>query len=366
MHTFQLLIAILLCPLMQLQSHAQTVPESEAGGTKQVRIGLLLTEDPENSTLMREAENVAKLSAEIVNKAGGIGQKPVQIISKSVDGNWGAGSKQAVSLIYEYQTTALLGFVDGRSAHLIEQVCTKAEIPFISTLSPDPSLSRINIPWFFSTLPHAEQQAVALTEHLYSNGDAGNTLVVTSDNYDQGFLSRSFVEIAAREYHNNPVIFSYTEGENDFSGIGSDIAESNADAIVFFGAPSELENLTEQLTSSNVGIPIYTAITDMNTDLSLRSSMPLYTLKPRTFTHQDTEAFYTLFYERYGYSPGIQTTYLYDALQLLLRAIRENGEASDPIREALVNMSEPASFDSDGVIEQALTVVQVHSKIGNR
>lgn len=364
MYTFKFLMPLLLCLLMHLRVNAQPLPASDTSESDQIRIGLLLTEDPENSALMREAMDVVTLAAEILNEAGGIRQKPVKIVAKSVDGNWGAGSKQAVSLIYEHQTIALLGFVDGRSAHLIEQVCTKAEIPFISTLSPDPSLSRINIPWFFSTLPHADQQAAALAEALYSRSVGKNILVITSDDYDQGFISRSFVEIVTNNYSYKPAVFRYSAGKDEFNRLVSDLSASNADAIAFFGAKDELETLIEELTFADVEIPIYTPIMELNTGLSVRYSSPLYTLRPRIPTHQDTEAFKARFFERHGYMPGIQTTYLYDGLQLLLRAIRENGEASDHIRETLANMSGPISFDSEGVIEQPLMVVEIRG--GNK
>ena len=366
MHTFQLVIAILLCLLLQLQVEARPEQASDSDESENIRIGLLLTENPENSPLMQEASDVAKLAVELVNETGGIRHKQVQIVVKSVDGNWGAGSKQAVSLIYEHRTIALLGFVDGRSAHLIEQVCTKAEIPFISTLSPDPSLSRINIPWFFSTLPHADQQAAALAKHLYTGESKRNIFIVTSDDYDQRFISRSFIDIAAGNSQNKPEIYRYATGQDDFSEVASYITETNAEAIAFFGTPEELESLVEQLTLANIDIPVHTPVMNLNPNLSERYSGPLYTLRPGNPTHQDTDAFKARFLERYGYMPAIQTTYLYDGLQLLFRAIQENGDESDQVRETLSNMSVPASFDSDGVIEQPLIIVQIDNEIRNR
>lgn len=366
MRIFHFLITVLLMTLMNLHAVAQPQTGSETADTEPIRIGLLITEKPDQSPLMKEAVHVAELARETVNETGGIRQKSVQIVVKSVDGNWGAGSKQAVSLIYEHQTTALLGFVDGRSAHLIEQVCTKAEIPFISTLSPDPSLSRINIPWFFSTLPHADQQATALAEHLYSGNILRDILVVTSDDYDQAFISRSFADLAVGKYQNQPEIFTYAAGKHDFSGVASNLAEMNASALVFFGAPDELESLTEQLTLVNIFIPVHTPVMNLDTEIAARYSGPLYTLRPGSPIHQDTEAFKARFFERFGYMPGIQTTYLYDGLQLLFRAIRENGEESEPIRNTLAGMTEPATFDSEGMVEQSLTVVQVTNEVHNR
>jgi len=359
MSNLQFVLTIIFCLLLRLPVHAQSALESEADNSEMIRIGLLLNEDPENNSLMQEALDAVNLAVEQINDDGGIRERKVKVFVKSVDGNWGAGSKQAVSLIFKHQVKALIGFVDGRSAHLIEQVCTKAEIPFISTLSPDPGLSKINIPWFFSTVPHADQQATALAEHLVRNKLAKNILVFTTDDYDQDFISRSFLDELANEYHITPNVFIPSSGNKDYSQTVAYISETNTETIVFFGTPGELDNLAGQLDLNHIDIPVYTSIHDLRSGRNKQNSTQVFAIRAENFNGENKASFQKLFSKKHGYQPVIHTSYLYDGTQVLLKAINEKGFESNQIQKSLIEMSGRFSFDSDGVTEQPHTVVQI-------
>ena len=166
----QMLMLSTLCLAVSLAAVAQSSAPSADPEHEGITIGLLVTENPDENRLMQEALDAVQLAVSGANRDGGLRGNQVQIVVRSVDGHWGAGSKEAVDLITNHNAKALLGFLDGRSAHLVEQVCTKAEIPFISAISPDPTLSRINIPWFFSMMPDAETQAGAIADHIFRDG----------------------------------------------------------------------------------------------------------------------------------------------------------------------------------------------------
>lgn len=364
MKNLQILMILIFCLVMSLPADAQPLPVSDTSENDSIKIGLLITESPAINPLMQEAIDVVNLLVDQSNDSGGIEGKKIQLFVESVDGNWGTGSKRAVDLIFGNGTTALLGFVDGRSAHLIEQICTKAQIPFISTFSPDPTLSRINIPWFFSTLPHAGQQANILAEYLFKNNMGKSILVVTSDDYDQGFISRSFIEEMANEYHYELNVLTHPAGEDDYSQTAADISESAADAIAFFGAPGELEKLRNELEMSRIEIPVYTSIHDLKSGRSKRASNPVFAIRSENLNEEKEIPFQELFYEKYEYKPGIHVSYLYDGIQALLKAIGDNGSESYQIQKTLAGMNGLFSFDSDGVIKQSLTVVQISGEKG--
>jgi branched-chain amino acid transport system substrate-binding protein len=359
-----LLMTLLFCLLLHLPAEAQDLSTSDIKENEPIKIGLLLTENPSENSLMQEAMDAANLIVDQVNKSGGIRQKQIRLFMKSTDGKWGTGSKQAVSLIFEHQTTALLGFIDGRSAHLIEQVCTKAEIPFISTHSPDPTLSRINIPWYFSTVPLADQQANILAEHLVRNNFGKSILIVTSDDYDQGFIRRSFIEMMVNEYHIKSDIFNLNGGKDDFNQIRSVISESGTSAIVFFGTSVELEILTEQLEVGNIEIPVYTSIHNLKRKPPNPFSNPVFAIRSKNLNTVKKEQFHKDFFDKYGYTPGVYVSYLYDGMQALFEAIRINSSESHQIRKSLAKMKYKGmngqiTFGSDGVIEQPLTIVKI-------
>ena len=88
-----------------------------------------------------------------------------------MEGPWGTGSKEAVSLIFDDEVTAIMGSHDGRNAHLVEQVTTKTRIVFLSAWASDPTLSQAFVPWYFSCVPNDMQQADVLIKTIYKKSN---------------------------------------------------------------------------------------------------------------------------------------------------------------------------------------------------
>lgn len=358
---FSILMILFICLILTLPVTAQSISSIENGDDRSINIGLLITENPSENLLMREAVDVVNLAMDEVNESGGILKKKLNLFVASVDGNWGAGSKRAVDLISKHGATVLLGFVDGRSAHLIEQVCTKAQVPFVSAYSPDPTLSRINIPWFFSTMPHAEKQAKVMADKLIQNHQGDKISVISSDEYDQSFIRRAFLQEFEKVNTLTPNVWSYSAGEDNFAQMVSEISGSDAEVIAFFGNSEELENFILELEMKDHEIPVYTPINDFKRDQLQNGSNPIFTITPKNWDSEIKKKFHEDFYQEYGYRPGLYAPYVYDGMIAIINAIRSNGAASAQIQDALFNMNLPGvngviSFDDSGMIEGSFVI----------
>lgn len=359
----QMMMLSAVCLAVSFAAAAQSSAPAADPQDEGITIGLLVTENPDENRLMQEAVDAVQLAVTGANRKGGLRGHDVQMVVRPVDGLWGAGSKEAVELITRHDAKALLGFLDGRNAHLVEQVCTKAEIPFISAISPDPTLSRINIPWFFSMMPDAEQQAKALAEHIFRDNTDKSISVITSDDYDQGFTSRYFLE-EAESRSGRPVInHSYPSGPEEFEKLSAELSASGSDAIVFFGRTGELEQLLNHPGFGKRNLPIYTPVINLENVRLSHPEMPLFTLKPDGLDSERESAFQDEFSREYGYRPGSYAAYVFDGMAALLEAIKINGTGNHQLQEALreINMKGihgEISFHPDGVVRQRLTVAR--------
>ena len=88
-----------------------------------VKIGLLLAD-----SLSTAARNGAELAINEANKKGGLNGRPFELVVRSMEGPWGTGSKQAISLVFDEKVWAILGSHDGRNAHLAEQATAKTHV----------------------------------------------------------------------------------------------------------------------------------------------------------------------------------------------------------------------------------------------
>ncbi|NQU79931.1 MAG: hypothetical protein HQ543_00240 [Bacteroidetes bacterium] len=124
-----------------------------------IKIGLLI---PDKEALA--AKHSAELAIRKANSRGGYSGLPFQLVVRSTEGLWGNGSKDSVSLVFDDEVVAIMGSLDGRNAHLAEQVATKTRLIFLSSWATDMTLSKALVPWYFRCLPNDKQQAISLIQ----------------------------------------------------------------------------------------------------------------------------------------------------------------------------------------------------------
>ena len=171
---------------------------------KTIKIGLLV-----NEINSKAAINGANLAITKANENGGYKGKLFQLEIRSLEGPWGTGSKQAVSLIFDEKVCAILGSHDGRNAHLVEQAATKARTVFLSAWSSDPTLSQAFVPWFFTCVPNDLQQADALIDEIYNKRKIRSIAVVAENGYDPQSALDSFMKKNKAAGKKSPVQFHY-------------------------------------------------------------------------------------------------------------------------------------------------------------
>lgn len=79
------------------------------------------------------------------------GKGPVSLIGIASDVSWGKASNGLVDAVYEKHVLGIIA-LDRASAHLAEQIATKAFVPVVA-LSSDRMLTSTNIPWMFRLPP---------------------------------------------------------------------------------------------------------------------------------------------------------------------------------------------------------------------
>ena len=361
-------VLLLLIPFEILKGQEQSSPKpSDRGGESVVKIGLLVNADTSADAGARQAVHVVEMVLDRVNAGGGIRGKPVEAVVKSVDGNWGSGSTRSVDLIYEEGVVALLGFVDGRSAHLIEQICTKAEVPFVSTYSPDPTLSRIPIPWYFSTMPTATRQAAALAAEIFEHQQKRRVAVISTGDYDMRVLARSFVQEVKRRSFPAPAMVTYQPGkESTVDTVASTLRDSEPEGIVFLGNREQWAVLVSQLSAQAGITSVFLPVMEWVGSDSDNYPFPVYAVAPEGWHSDDGTVFREVFFNRFGYRPSIAAFYLYDGTTALLKAIDKRGPLASEIKKGLNQLefggiSGTIAFGDNGEIEQEPSVIRIQA-----
>ena len=192
-----------------------------------IKIGFLIRDKDDLAI-----QETAQLAVDQANAQGGYKERKFELVTKSCEGPWGITSKQAVDLIFEDQVCIIVTALNGRNAHLVEQVIAKSHIVMLSTLSSDPTLSKAYVPWYFRINPDDRQQAKVLAKDIYVTNHAKKVAVVSLDDYDGKKSAEAFVAEAQAKGYPEPIVYSDISNQKDLEKIN----EYLWDAIVFSGA----------------------------------------------------------------------------------------------------------------------------------
>lgn len=365
-HSIVFLAAIYLMGIVHVglnsgNPHLSKVQSHSFQQNEYIKIGLLVPKDIKKDSLSLEAFDAVSMAAEKVNSSGGINDQKIRIVTRACDGNWGAGSKQAVNLVYDEKVCAIIGSLDGRNAHLAEQVATKAQVIFMSTRATDPTLAQINIPWFFRIMPEDIQQAEELIKEIYQKRKLDRICIIATDSYDDNMAVKTFTDVTAKHKYQLPEKYIY-DSKYDFEDLTGKIIKSKYDGIVFFGDGQHLTSLISELKIKNINIPIFSTLSSMvkvahQDFLALCSNYDLNFICSKNWFDTKGNDFRKQFENLYNYEPGIIAAYSFDGFNALIQAIRQSGYHSSKIRAQLTMMNPtgimgPIKFKSNGNCER--------------
>lgn len=297
------------------------------GETDQVvKIGLLI---PDNKSIA--AQHGAELAVRNANIKGGMKGIPFQLVTLSMEGPWGTGSKQAAKLIFEEKVWALLGSHDGRNAHLAEQAATKTQVVFVSAWAGDPTLSQAFVPWFFNCVPNDIQQAQSLIEEIY-NIKKFNKIVTVSDNeYDSQLARKTFLKQASLEKKAEPVQFLYEDYSKNINNLLDQIKNSDAGCIILFCKPTVSLEIFNQIRQFKMDLPVFGSVYLLNenelSDQQLQNYDNDLLINSANWSGSKYRDFCQKYKELYGKNPGMVAAYAFDAMNILIEAIRIAGKS---------------------------------------
>lgn len=323
-------------------SENQAEPQYESPD-ETINIGLIVSLQISKSELALAASHGAELAINQANKAGGYDHRYFRLLVRSCDGPWGIAAKEAVSLITDMNVIALLTSLDGRNAHLIEQVATKAKVVMLSARATDPTLSQAFVPWYFRCVPDDNLQAEALADELVNRRKLNNLIVVSVNSYNGKLASGSFMKKLKIMEVQMPKQIFYDQLKPDFNNLIKQIKKTGIQHIVLFGGPENSLGFYKKIDETGEKFNVYGTFAAMGENNTLRefwkyTENMVFTSSGFWFTHKGKE-FQEVFQETYGYLPGPAAAYAYDGMNLLLEAIRKGGPEHEEIVHSLAEIN---------------------------
>jgi ABC-type branched-subunit amino acid transport system substrate-binding protein len=274
-----------------------------------------------------------------------------------MEGPWGTGSNQAVSLIFEDNVCALMSSGDGRNGHLIEQVAAKTRIVYLSSWASDPTLAEAFVPWYFSCAPTDIQQADALIEEIYDKRKLTKIVAVSGNDYDSKLALENFVKQTKLEGKTDPLQLFYDNNNKDFKSLIDQINNTDIRAIVMFGKPAASIKLINEFRKRKMIQPLFGSLSllDENdiSDQDMKSYENVVFVSSVNLSGSNGLSFREEFQKNYAKVPGAVAAYSFDGINLLIEAIKNAGTERREIQNYLskihyIGVTGSIQFDDKG------------------
>jgi|WetSurMetagenome_2_1015567.scaffolds.fasta_scaffold16149_2 branched-chain amino acid transport system substrate-binding protein len=339
----------------------------DQGIKRTIKIGLLVQNN--NS---REARNGAELAVMEANKKEEVNGITFGLVIRSMEGPWGTGSKQAVDLIFEEKVACIVGSHDGRNAHLVEQVATKARVVFLSAWSGDPTLSQAFVPWFFNCVPNDTQQTNFLIEEIYTKRKFRKIAIATDSSYDSVIALKSFLKRASASGMENPLIFTINNSDYGLNDQLNKLRKADVNCIVLLGQPEASTKFVQELRHRKMNLPVFGTLSvlgerDSSAHNSWEFEGAMVSTSGKWFL-TDGSAFSRMYQNRFGVLPGAVAAYTYDSVNLIFEAIRAAGTDREKIQKFLLQIHYKGvtgefNFDEKGNRNGALLLLDMKNGI---
>ncbi len=350
----------------------------------------------------------ANLAVREANEPGGgpgnseLQKTPFRLVPRWAVDPWGTGVSQLTRMVYDQQPLALLGSVDSATTHLAEQVVAKANLPLVSPIATDKSVTLAGVSWMFSCAPSDAAIARVLVDDVLTTlADAGDSpagrsrgeeartgkseirnpepeidqslLTLTATTRGQGsklalltctdhesrMTSREVLKEFSRRGHTPDFRFDVPPGATALMHQMAALEESDPGAVLIIAGPEDAARLLQAAKQRLLAAAFFgSQACGRRSFLQLAGPAAEGVRFPLLFVPDRADPKVTRFVERFAAEhdrpPDYTAVLTYDATRLLLEAIRRAGPNRARIREALTQLSPwpslagPIRFDGTG------------------
>jgi branched-chain amino acid transport system substrate-binding protein len=320
----------------------------------------------------------ACLAIEQANESGGYRNQPFRLLPAWSDNPWGTGVKELTRLVFEDEVWAIIGGIDGPTTHLAEQVAVKAGLPLLNPVSTDKTVNLINVPWIFSCTPPDDIQAQVLAEGLLDGGwrmaDGGwkdgtdsnpqsaiinpqsSFVLVSAVDHDSHLFAVEFEKAVRARRLTCAHSYQFNPNDHDTNDLVEKICSAGSDAVVIIaGAQASAQLVRRVRETSHAGSILGGPSMGQRAFAAEAGRCAEGVVFPCSYVvAPESSAFEKEFARRFGRSPDYLAARTYDAVNLLIAAIRHSRLNRARIRDALRELSPwqgvsgPIAWDSPG------------------
>ena len=300
-----------------------------ATDVREVLIGYFGPDDPEDP-VAGDMWRAAVLAVDEANRDGGYQGKPFRLVAAWAADPWAAGATVLARQVYQERVWAIVGGIDGPTTHLAEQVVAKARLPLVSPVATDKSANLANVPWLFSVAPGDHLIAPPLADAIARQVDRRGLVVVSADDHDSRHLTvESLAALKAKQIVPK-YRFTVRNGEAGYDELARRVVGADAGCVLVIGDARDSAAIVRALRAAGCTSRLFGG-----------PAMGRHRFRELAGRDGDGVVFPQLYVPPDDAPDGFDyaAAHTYDAVRLLIAAIRRAGLNRAAIGDALRDLS---------------------------
>jgi branched-chain amino acid transport system substrate-binding protein len=314
--------------------------ESPPDDIKEILIGYFGPNEPSDPR-GGDMWNAACLAIEQANQAGGYNGLPFRLVSGWSENPWGTGVTEVTRMAYVHKVWAVIGGIDGPSTHLAEQVVAKARLTLINPASTDKTVNLANVPWMFSCLPADHLQAPVLARAIASEVGDESFILVSAVDHDSHLFTVELTKAFTHHKLTPSYLYEFKPGQKNINELVEKIVHTETHLLVVIAAARDSTQIVSAVRQKGFNGYIFggpsmgqRSFIEQSDDTADGVIFPLLYIYGK-----ESSSFEKEFTTRFGKQPDYLAAHTYDAVNLLIAAIRKAGLNRALMHDQVRNLS---------------------------
>lgn len=349
-----IIAVVLIGSLFLINGCAKKEPET-------VKIGMILPLTGPGALWGNNTRKGAEIAVEEINKAGGINNKKLVMISEDSKGEAKEGVTIVQKLVNIDRVNAIIDDAVSSVALAIVPIITDKRVPTISTGSSNPNLSGASHYFFRLWNSDIEEAVISASVAAKELNLTKGVIFYIHNDYGDGLqqaFEKEFAkykgEIISRESF-EPSAASFREQLFKLKAL-------NPQFVYLVGYPVEIPRVLVEMKKLKFNVQVITtaAIEDKSVlEQAKGVAEGVIYPYPKPAQKKITEAFKQIYKQRYGENPGSPAAEAYDAVMIFSEAFKKEGIDGQKVRDFISSIRhEGASglieFDKNGDVHKPM------------
>ena len=347
------------------------IVEITTTNNKDITIGAILPLTGDVASYGVAVRQGIEVAVDKVNNEGGVNNKSITIIYEDDKADPKEGLAAAKKLISINRVNAIIGAVPSSVTLAIAPTAESSKVVLLSPASSSPKITNQG-DYIFRNYPSDELEGRLVAEFAIAHNYSNAAVITINNDYGIG-LNKVFCETFLQSKGKVIINETFLEGTTDFRTLLSKVKASNPDSIFIVGYSKELGTMVKQAKELGINSQFLSTVNFYDNQSIIAGgtavegvifSSPVFDTKsPAT----NVQEFVASFKKRFGQEPDVWSAHGYDALLLLVEAMRTKGITSEDIKEGLYaiknypGVSGVTTFDKNGDVFKKAKFLTVRS-----